>query len=422
MSTTSKAGQLDPQFASQGRFSHSAYDHLGPITLDSNQKILISSAPRAASALKMLRLEPNGALDTGFGVQGVTTVEYDGALRVFLTGIVSDETGRIFMVADYNYAPDSYYPMIIRLLPNGAPDTSFGEDNKAYRLYRAISSTSKDGAVNLPADGKSESRSANTTNSVGIWDGILYFHSRDHIVATTLAGDLATEFNGTGFWRATHDNSPVLLKAMTESEGSIYAAFAPLPADEFQDHVFVTRLDKQGKVDERFADDGYLRLTTPGHTVLPAVLKQSVSNQHFVLACSIDIDTYDEGTALMAFNSDGTLTDSFNNGNPVIIEKNPEITASPTDLAFDAGTSEAEKLYLAVLYEDKDLHSPFTTLRLNSDGKLDPTYGAYGWAFIEESGLAISITCQPNGQPLVASNLKLPTDPRAGAYLTRLLA
>ncbi|MDM3887171.1 delta-60 repeat domain-containing protein [Pseudomonas sp. BCRC 81390] len=422
MSTTSKAGHLDPQFASQGRFSHSAYDHLGPITLDSNQKTLISSAPRAASVIKMLRLEPNGALDTGFGVQGVATVEYDGALRVFLTGIVTDETGRIFIVADYNYAPDSYHPMIIRLLPNGAPDTSFGEDNKAYRVYRAISSTSKDGAIKLRSDVQSQSRSLNASNSVGIWDGILYFHSRDHIVAATLAGDLATEFNGTGYWRATHDNSPVLLRAMTTSEGSIYAAFAPLPGEEFEEYVFVTRLDRHGKVDASFAEDGYLRLATPGYPVLPAVLRQSVSNQHFVLACSIDVNTYDEGTALMAFNSDGTLTDTFNNGNPVIIEKNPEIVASPNDLAFDANTSEAEKLYLAVLYEDKNLYSPFTTLRLNSDGKLDPTYGADGWAFIGESGLASSITCQPNGQLLVASNLKLPTDPRAGLYLTRLLA
>jgi len=421
MSTTRKAGQLDPQFASQGRFSHSAYDHLGPITLDSNQRVLISSAPRATHALKMLRLKPGGVLDTGFGVQGVTTVEYDGALRVFLTGIVTDETGRIFMVADYNYAPDSYHPMIIRLLSDGTPDTSFGEDNKAYRVYRAISSTSKAGAVKRPSDEENVGRSANTTNSVGIRDGILYFHSRDHIVAAKLAGDLATEFNGTGYWQATHNDSPVLLKAMTESEGSIYAAFAPQPAADVEDHVFVTRLDKQGKVDKRFAADGYLKLTTPGRTLLPAVLKQSVSRQHFVLACSIDINTYDEGTALMAFNSDGTLTDSFNNGNPVIIEKNPGITASPTDLAFDAGASEAEKLYLSVLYEDENFHSPSTTLRLNSDGKLDPTYGADGWAFIGESGLAGSITCQANGQPLVASNLKLPTDPRAGLYLTRLL-
>ncbi|WP_248920677.1 delta-60 repeat domain-containing protein [Pseudomonas entomophila] len=136
MSDTTKAGQLDPEFASQGRFSHSAYDHLGPITLiDSNQKTLVSSAPRGLSALKLLRLKPEGVLDTEFGTQGVTTVEYEGASRVFLTGIVTDESGRIFVVGDYNYASDSYYPMIVRLLANGKPDTSFGEDNKAYRVY-----------------------------------------------------------------------------------------------------------------------------------------------------------------------------------------------------------------------------------------------------------------------------------------------
>ncbi len=210
---------------------------------------------------------------------------------------------------------------------------------------------------------------------------------------------------------------------MCKSEGSIYAAFAPVPTGDYEKRVYVTRLDKHGKVDTTFADDGYLELTTPDHTLLPASLKQSASNNYFVLTCATDINTLDEGTALMAFNSDGTLNDVFNNGNPVIIKKKPLTIATPTDLAFYASPGEAEKIYLAVLYVDTATgSSPLATLRLNSDGKLDTTYGANGWAFIGESGLASSITCQPNGQPLVACNLKLPTDSRAGLYLTRLLA
>ncbi|KIY38584.1 hypothetical protein TZ03_21950 [Pseudomonas sp. 10-1B] len=421
MPTTFNAGELDLEFASQGRFSHPEYNHLGPIAiLESTQKTLISSAPRNATAIKLLRLDVDGRLDTEFGSNGIATIEYGGPQRVFLSEIITDEAGRIFVVGDYNYAPDSYHPIVFRLLANGEPDIHFGEDGKPYRIYQSISSQPKDRVINSASATKNSGSSGQGNDGAGIWNGVLYFRSRDHIVAITLKGDLATDFNGTGSWRAAHEGQPVLLGAMALNEKGIYAAHAPMPAEDFQNHVVVTRLDQRAKVDEGFAAHGHLRLSTPGHTLLPARLKQSTSNHHFVLACRTDINTLDEGTALMSFNSDGTLNADFNEGRPVIIQKNPSVMASASDLSFDARSGDAEKIYLTVLYENEESEGLFVTLRFNSDGNLDRDYGADGWAFVGKSGMASWVSCQRNGQALVACNLKLPTDTRTGLYLARL--
>lgn len=421
MPTILNAGELDPAYASQGRFSHPKYDHLGPIAIiESTQKTLISSAPRNATALKLLCLEPDGTLDPEFGSQGVTTIEYEGALRVLLSEIITDEAGRIFVVGDYNYAPNSYHPIVVRLHANGKPDTSFGEDGKPYRIYPSVSSTTKAWPTDLASSSKYSSSSSHDNDGAGIRNGVLYFRSRDHVVAITLKGDLATDFNGTGYWRAAHGNDPVLLGALALNEHGIYAAYAPLPTEDFKNHVIVTRLDEHAKIDRTFADGGYLHLHTPGHTLLPALLKQSTSNHHFVLACRTDINTYDEGTALMSFNSDGTLNNGFNEGRPVIVEKTPSVMASASDLSFDARSGNAEKIYLTVLYENAESEGHFVTLRFNSDGKPDHDYGASGWAFVGERGMASWIRCQRNGQPLVACNLKLATDTKNGLYVVRL--
>lgn len=421
MPNISKAGELDPTFASRGRFSHHQYNHVGPMAvLESTGHILVSSAHRTEQHIKLLRLDAGGVPDREFGTDGLAIVEYTGALRVFLSTIITDETGGIYVVGDFNYAPDSYYPVVFHLLPDGKPDTQFGENGQAYRVYRSISSTRQDRPINSTPALKNSSSTAPRSTSGSIWDGVLYFHSRDHIVAITPNGDLATEFNGTGFWRAAHEGQPVLLGATAVTEEGIYAAHAPMPTEDYHRHVIVTRLDKRARVDEKFATRGHLQLSTPGHTLLAARLERSTSNQHFVLACRTDIDTYDEGSALMSFKSDGMLNPNFNAGEPVIIQKNLSVTASALDLAFDGQPGDHEKIYLAVLYQDEAARDPFAMLRFNGDGTLDKDFGIAGWAFIGESGMALEVSCQANGQPLVACDLKLATDPRTGIYLVRL--
>ncbi|MBF8774200.1 hypothetical protein [Pseudomonas fulva] len=421
MPTIPKAGELDPTFASRGRFWHDQYNHAGPMALlTSTGHILLSSAHRTEQCIKLLRLDAGGAPDRAFGTDGVATVEYTGALRVFLSMIVTDETEGIYVVGDYNYAPNSFCPIVFHVLPTGKPNTHFGEHGQAYRVYRSISSLRQDRLLKSTPASKYRSSNVQQSASGSIRDGVLYFHSRDHIVAITLNGDLATDFNGTGFWRAAYEGQPVLLGAVAVTEHGIYAAHAPLPNENYHSNVTVTRLDNRANVDVTFAARGHLYLSTPGHTLLAARLEQSTSNAYFVLACRTDINTYDEGSALMSFKCDGMPNTHFNAGKPVILQKNPLVTASALDLAFEGQPGDHERIYLTVLYEDEAVRDPFALLRFNGDGALDDEFGDAGWAFVGESGTALEVNCQSNGQPLVTCNLKLATDPRSGIYLVRL--
>lgn len=421
MFSTTNAGQLDPTFATQGRFSHSAYVRPGPIhLLETSQNLLISAAPTdPAKELRMMRLTPEGTLDASFGKDGLAKLDYEEALEFYPTSIITDEKGHIYVVGDWYNAVETAHPIVFRLLADGKPDLDFGENDKPYRIYDSITSA---GSVvkrkrALLDRGLVKQQPQGSEGIAGIWNDTLYFMSGNHILAIHLDGKLATEFNGTGYWLAMYEGNAVPLGTMSHREGRIYAALAPSPFSA-QDHVVITCLDEHGKVDTAFANNGYLKLTTPGHTSLPEQITWSPRNPWFFLACA----TNDWGTALMSFNSAGTLNDAFNEGKPVFLEKPANAMAAPSGIALGAGTDKEEKVYLAVSYESEELGSPLTTLRFNSDGTLDKGYGDNGWAFVGEDGEPFRITCQHNGQPLLASRLKLVADPISRIYVTRLRA
>ncbi len=151
MPTISKAGELDPTFASRGRFWHNHYNHAGPMALlESTGHILLSSAHRAEQYIKLLRLGAGGAPDREFGTDGVATVEYTGALRVYLSTIVADETEGIYVVGDYNDAPNSFCPVVFHVLPDGKPDTQFGENGQAYRVIGRSAPCARTGQSSQP--------------------------------------------------------------------------------------------------------------------------------------------------------------------------------------------------------------------------------------------------------------------------------
>ncbi|MFQ6574291.1 hypothetical protein [Pseudomonas sp. UM16] len=425
MSHPTAPGQLDPSFANQGRFSHEEYDHLGPIAVvSSSQQILITSAPRRELEITILRLNPDGSLDQNFGAKGISKVTYEGALRVFLTAITVDESQRIFLLGDYNVGPDQYHPFVLRLHADGRPDTGFGEHGRPYRVYNMI-----DGRSPRPTPAATDINSrktglaSNAPQQAHIEGDTLYFSSRDHIVAINLNGELQLRFNQTGYWKARHSEQEGLLGGLAPSNGKLIAAVAPLPTDDYQDHTYVLRLDQDGNVDTGFAENGYLRITTKGHTLLPKQLKASASGAHFTLLCATDINFVNEGTALASFTSAGQLNNQFNDGLPLILNKPEGHMASPTGLGIWQLPEKEEKLYLSLDYLDEEDRAYFKTVRLNANGTADNTYGEDGWATLPgPAGLASELACQHDGKLLVAANIRLPEDPKNGLYVVRLLA
>lgn len=67
----------------------------------------------------------------------------------------------------------------------------------------------------------------------------------------------------------------------------------PVLTEDYQSYVIVTRLDDRAYIESTFATRGHLQLNTPGYTLLPERLRQSIAIDLFLLACRPDSDTYD---------------------------------------------------------------------------------------------------------------------------------
>lgn len=401
----SQAGQIDPAYAKNGYFSDLKFNHLGPAYfLEQSQKMILTSAHRTDKGINILRVDSSGALDTSFGTQGVTSILYPTAPRIFLTAIVTDREGRIFIIGDLNLAPDQYQPIVFRLLPDGQPDLDFGGE-VPYRTY------------DVP-EAQPDIRPYSSVGS-GIIGDVLYFASRGRVVAVNLAGELQPAFNGTGYWVATYKNAAAILGGIAVNADSLIVSVSPTPTTDFADFVVIYHLTASGEVDRDFGERGELFITIPDLPMLPKVLKHDAYNDRFVLACATQINTLSESTALVRFTPDGRLDNTFNKGQPLRVER-PDESVTPLDIAFSHQPSADEKIYLCV--NGLESASPFMTARLDGSGKFDPLYGTDGWSALSGPGMASSVACQRNGQPLCTASLESPANGRQGLFLVRLYA
>jgi uncharacterized delta-60 repeat protein len=138
-------GALDPTFGTGGK---AAVDFGGDdfgqaVARQADGRILVAGRSTAAGAV-VARLRTNGALDPGFGGDGRVTLG-PGSARAVLV-----QPDRRILVAG-NLAGNAAMS-VARLLPNGAPDTSFGGDGTAELGFGSGSAIV--GGAALQPDGK----------------------------------------------------------------------------------------------------------------------------------------------------------------------------------------------------------------------------------------------------------------------------
>lgn len=129
-------GAPDPAWGGTGVITHplgpgaapgigAAAVRQGPsnMTLVAGTDLTATGSPRGS----VIRLTPNGTVDTRFGHNGVSRISRsDREIRI--TGMARDSTGRILLVGT-GRAPDS---LLVRLRANGARDRSYGSSGLTY--------------------------------------------------------------------------------------------------------------------------------------------------------------------------------------------------------------------------------------------------------------------------------------------------
>jgi uncharacterized delta-60 repeat protein len=132
-------GSPDTSFSGDGKVAtdFGGTNRANSVAIDSNDRIVVAGEGIVA------RYRHNGTLDSSFGTGGIATPP----TPAYLTSVAIDSQGRIVALG-YRPAGDGYRFVLMRLLPDGSPDPSFGNGGKVVRpeggLAFAVAIDSKD--------------------------------------------------------------------------------------------------------------------------------------------------------------------------------------------------------------------------------------------------------------------------------------
>lgn len=148
-------GSLDSGFGSGGKIIHGVFNisrfYLGDAALQPDGKIIASGRFSAhlsggGSWDTIFRCNPNGSRDTSFASNGAFTVD-----NLYVPGIALQPDGKLIAFG-YEGSGSNHRFAILRLNPNGAPDGGFGTNGRLFTPIGGNSGGAIDGA--LQPDGK----------------------------------------------------------------------------------------------------------------------------------------------------------------------------------------------------------------------------------------------------------------------------
>jgi len=256
--------------------------------------------------IAVLRIRPDGMLDSGFGTAGVKTVDFGGN-ETATDVVVQPDDGKI-VVSGYTDTGE----LIVRLNTNGTPDTGFDSDGK---VNLDLAGTSYANAVTLASGGKIvvggyvrgddtadmtaarllpsgtpdssfgdngvklvDAGSFDIGNDVAVQpDGkVLVTGSSDsQVVAArlTAAGAVDQSFGTNGVAKPSAGGGGVAYGAVLQANGKIVLAGQVIPTGMTSQVATVVRLQPGGTLDTTFNFDGVQRVTLPSSTAEAVALQ-----------------------------------------------------------------------------------------------------------------------------------------------------
>ncbi len=242
-------GKPDSSFATNGMFTYNifSFDGFGSKTSVLPDSNILVAGTIGSNNFGVLKLKPNGTLDSSFGNNGLA-MQFGGDYGV--SGITIQSNGCIIVAgtAGLNYA-------MVRFLPNGTPDSSFG-NNGRVATYGGTYSVQCN-AIALQADGKI------LLTGRGWYNGDVAFMT----IRYKINGDIDSSFgiDGRAYWQpgtaAAHDikiqsNGKILLS------GGAYSIAYPDGAE------VAMRLNTDGSLDTSFNHTGHLIVSHDGYSPL----------------------------------------------------------------------------------------------------------------------------------------------------------
>ncbi len=302
-------GTIDQTFGTNGVTIISvgpAFDVAISVALQEDGKIIVAGYVNGIDSndFGIARVNSDGTIDSTFGINGrvITPI---GDQQDYLTAITIQRDGKIIAVG-YPQGGDVnlYDAMIVRYLPNGDLDNSFGEDGIVTQDYNGGADSFYD--VIVQRDGK--------IIAVGYTNNKVSFRTEMLIVRYNTDGSLDTTFGDTGMVTKQVPLTPgafasTIGYAVSEQEdGKILIAGDSYP------RIVVVRYNSDGTLDATFGTDGIV--ITAGKDSLDQATPNTIlqqENGQFIITGHSYLGGKRMATALR-YNNNGSLDLTFGDG------------------------------------------------------------------------------------------------------------
>ncbi|MEZ5596736.1 MAG: LamG-like jellyroll fold domain-containing protein, partial [Pseudomonadales bacterium] len=274
------------------------------IAVQADGKFIVvgSTDSGADSDIAVARYNANGALDTGFGTNGIVTIDNagnpDGAFDIAL-----QSDGKIVVVGYTNGGNNNI--ITLRLDTDGTLDTTFSGDGMDVQSFSSGNDIAY--AVEIQADGKIVVGGTAYAGGGGL-DIVLMRYNANGTLDTTFAGNgkkSQSIANG-------HDYS---FDLAIQNDGRIVVA-GKTP-DGGNEKIAILRFNTDGSLDSSWSGPG-----TPSYAVGTSSQARSVLIQDDgkVLVAGSTFDGSQWDFTVVRYNSDGTFDTSFGSGGTVITD------------------------------------------------------------------------------------------------------
>ncbi|MEO8574949.1 MAG: hypothetical protein ABI481_13375, partial [Pyrinomonadaceae bacterium] len=348
-------GDLDTTFNSTGKVTvdiAAGNDGGRAVAIQADGKIVVAGDCIAANSdVCLVRINPNGSLDTTFDGDGKVTTPI-GTLNDFATAISVLDDGKILVAGRYQFSVSVILGFLIRYNTNGSVDTTFGGgDGWSQVLMEQVTSMA------VQSDGKIIVAGGQTS---GVADGQSRQHrfnadgSTDTTFGNGIAGQGTNAITYDTFSGTDHDSRAIAL----QPDGKIIVGGCRASGSCIYG---LARLNSNGSLDTTFDTDG--RVTTAG---LGAIEELRIQPDGKILA----IGTVSEDFNVTRYNADGSLDLSFGTNGRI----------STPFLGTDGVTSGILQAdgKIVVGGTSGGIDSNFAIARYTSAGVLDGTFSSDG--------------------------------------------
>ncbi|MCW5961856.1 MAG: VCBS repeat-containing protein [Pyrinomonadaceae bacterium] len=380
------AGELDPGFGHVGFKTISftnGLDRARAILRQPDGKIVLvgNRNDESGSAITLVRFNPDGTLDSSFGTGGsvldengqanAAVLQPDG--KIVVTGKISSITGTFFAVIRYN--------------PNGTLDSTFATGGKLTDTVNFLGNSiavQPDGKIVVGGTGKGstifDDFAAARINSNGTYD-------------TSFDGD-GKAFTNVGE-QSANDGNDIGTSVAIQTDGKIViGGIAPFTATG-RDFAIV-RYNVDGSLDTSFDGDGIFHTSLAGASQMEILRSIELDGFGRIIAVGSASEAVAESSfALIRLNSDGNLDTTFSGDGKLLIKTRGNTFEEANDVVIHAGN----KILIAGSsgYSAVDL----ALVRFNDDGSLDNSFGSGGVVYTriseELDGILNALGLAPNG-------------------------